>query len=401
MEVLQVEDVRNKLVDSIGKIVETERIPLYKATGRILAGDVKAGINVPSFPKSAMDGYAVKAADTEDATRDNPVVLKVMGENLAGDYNDIKYTKDGCLRVMTGGFVPEGFDAVIKQEDTDYGEDTVRIFAGTRPYMNYCPVGEDIKKDTLLLKAGDMIDSAGAGVLAAVGICEVEVLRRLKVYILSTGSEIMSPGDELRPGKIYNNSAYMINASLDRAAFQVVSIDTVADEEEILKEKLLAAASKADIVITTGAVSVGKRDIMKQCLKEAGAKILFERAFIQPGTPTCGSLLSGKTVLSLSGNPYAAIANFELYFWDMAAKALNCGRLHPVETSLILSDEYNKKNKLRRLIRAKAVGERVYLPGKIHASSVVSNLIDCNCFIDLPAETECKTGDYVKVRFFG
>ena len=153
------------------------------------------------------------------------------------------------------------------------------------------------------------------------------------------------------------------------------------------------------MVITTGAVSVGERDFLPALMKDMGAEMLFSNADIQPGTPTMASFLKNKVVLSLSGNPYAAMANFEVYFWEIIAKMTGCMDMKPVTSSAVLADEYNKVNKHRRLIRAKAENGKVYLPSQIHSSSVINNLTLCNCFIDLEPGRKAKKGDEVKIRY--
>lgn len=384
--------------------IESDR-PVYEvnildAEGLILAEDIISEQAVPSFPKSAMDGYAVKAQDTMGAQEETPVHLKVLGENLAGDFNEIEYQPGSAVRVMTGAYVPTGYNAVIKQEDTDYGMDTVAVFKGVGEYMNYCRIGEDIAAGECVVRAGTYLTPAHIGILASVGKSHVFVQKPLRVSIISTGSEIQAPGEALRRGAIYNNSAYMLAAAIKRAGLKVSNIAVIPDYETVLADAVKGAVKSADIIITTGAVSVGKRDIIPQVLSDIGADIIFSRANIQPGTPTVGSVYKNIPILSLSGNPFAAYANFEIYFWELAAYLSGCDDLRADVGEALLLDEYKKVNVHRRLVRAFAHNGEVTLGKGANASSVISNMTECNCFIDIPAQAEIHKGDKVKIRWF-
>lgn len=177
-------------------------------------------------------------------------------------------------------------------------------------------------------------------------------------------------------------------------------MEICADEEELLQAKIRAALRNADMVITTGAVSVGKKDIVPKVLKEMGAHVLFQGANIQPGTPTLASVLEDKVIVSLSGNPYAAMVNFEIYFWPVMAKMMCSASFEGKKGTAVLCSEYTKVNKMRRMIRAYATDGRVTIPTTVHASSVIHNLTECNCFIDLEAGRAVKEGDVVRIRYF-
>ena len=187
---------------------------------------------------------------------------------------------------------------------------------------------------------------------------------------------------------------------MQKQGVQISFMETCADEESLLAQKIQDALEVSDLLITTGAVSVGKKDIVPAVLGQIGAQILFRRANIQPGTPTTASVYQDKLILSLSGNPYAAYANFELYFWPLLASMLHNAAYDVKVDTAILQSEYTKVNKMRRLIRARAQDGYVYLPAKVHASSVINNLLECNCMIDLEANRKVSIGDTVKIRYF-
>ena len=453
---MEYEEALNVILAEADPIREMERVSLPEAVGRILGEDIRAPFDVPHFPKSAMDGYAVRAEDVKAASADSPVRLRVVGEMLAGDTvpgaSDGEKTAPGAddqecvvgapltaVRIMTGAMVPDGYDAVVRQEDTDYGEKEVSVFQGVKPYMNYCRVGEDIEKDSVVLPAGQRIGRIEAGVLASLGIAELSVLRKIRVSLISTGSELCELPDQRtgvtektsmiagltdtgsvrvenrtaeeqecgesadaripEAGRIYNSIAYTLAAALSESAFSFEH-SICPDDAEAIAERIEQALRTSDVVITTGGVSVGKKDLLPEVLEQIGAEKCFSGVNIQPGTPTIGSVRDGKAILSLSGNPYAALVNFDLYFKPLSAMLTGCNAFLPVTEEAILQSEYPKVNRQRRFIRARAENGKVYLPAKSHASSVLSNLLDCNCYIDLPQETAVQPGDVVRIIRF-
>lgn len=396
----ELEECLEALLAEIKPIDQTEYITLEDACDRVLSEDIFADMMIPPYPKSAMDGYAVRAEDTAGADREHPIRLQVAGELFAGDHVQIPCRSGYAVRVMTGSYVPEGYDAVIRQEDTDYGEEQVQIYRSITAGTNYCCVGEDIRKGEQIFAQGTHLTALHIGLLASLGIHKVPVYERIKCSILSTGSELMAPGTPLLPGKIYNSIAYMLRASMEKWGIVVPCMEICGDEKELLKEQLQRALQLADIVITTGGVSVGKKDLLPDVLEELGAEKIFSHANIQPGTPTIGSVLDGKVILSLSGNPYAAYANFEYYFWELAAYFTQDASLKVRRERAVLSDPYPKINRLRRFVRAYAEDGRVTLPTAVHASSVLSNMRDCNCFIDIEPGRELHPGDEVEIQYF-
>jgi molybdopterin molybdotransferase len=393
---MELEEAISALKKHLSPLTENENCPILDSYGRIAACDVFAPINVPPFPKSAMDGYAVRASDVAVAAENAPVELKVVGELFAGDWIEAPFG-EGALRVMTGSPVPKGFDAVVMQEDTDYGEDIVRIYKSVRPGQNYCAIGEDIKKGQLVLKAGTKIGRIHIGSLASLGIAEIKVLRKVRIAIISTGSELTEGGKPLSPGKIYSSIGFALSCALQNAGQKVNVLKNVEDDAEKISSALLEALSASDFVITTGGVSVGKKDLLPSVLSSIGAKILFSHVSIQPGTPTMAGILNGKLILCLSGNPYAALANFDIYAYHALSALTGCKNFEPERKDAVLETPYEKQNALRRLVRAKYDGGKVSIPVSNHASSVISNMEECNCYIDVSAKTSLKPGDKVSV----
>lgn len=397
---MEIEEARDLLLTKVHATTRVETCPIAEAEGRIVSEDVLSGMMVPPFPKSAMDGYAVRSEDIAGASKEHPVCLCVIGELFAGDYQRLQPLPGTAVRVMTGSYVPEGYDAVVRQEDTDYGEEQVEITVALPSGRNVCAVGEDVRKGDVLLRKGSRIRPLSLGLIASTGMETVSVYAPMRVSILSTGSELVTPGEVLAPGRIYNSISYMLQASIRRQGLAVVSYRNCPDEEGRIEEELTHMLAESDVILTTGGVSVGKKDLLPIILKEMKAEILFTRANIQPGTPTLAAILQDKPILCLSGNPYAALVNFEYYFWPLAAKWMHSDSFLVETGTARLVSAYPKVNRHRRFLRARAADGEVSLPDSAQASSVISDMTECNCYIDLESERQVSVGDTVRIRYF-
>lgn len=395
---MEIEQAIEAISASISMIKDEICIPLAEAAGMINAEDIKAIKPVPAFNRSAMDGYAVRAEDIKAAGADTPVRLKVIGQMYAGDNRDYIYEKGSAVRVMTGAMIPDGYDAVVKQEDTDYGEEEVLIYNAVGPYMNYCHKGEEADAGDTVIQAGTRLGRTGLGLAASLGMSEIRVRRPARIALISTGSELVSPGEALPKGKIYNSILSMLCASVKGEALSVSETVICPDDTDEIKRSLSHAFDISDAVITTGGVSVGKRDLIPEVYEQMGIERLFAGVNIQPGTPTMAGIYKGKVILSLSGNPYAALVNFDLYFPYIAAGLMSSKHYIYEPEEAILADPYDKVNKLRRFVRADVREGSVYLPDARHMSSVFGNMDRCNCYIDIPAGCHVSVGDRVKIR---
>ena len=393
---MEIEEAIDLLISN-AKRTGTVTVSLEEAYGHVLENDIVSSVNIPAFARSAMDGYAVRAEDVKDASAASPVKLKVIAEVSAGGCADISYTDKTAVRIMTGAMIPEGYDAVIKQEDTDLGEDTVSIFVSAVQYTNYCHPGEEIQKGDTVIAAGRRIGMIETGLIASLGMDKVTVRQPVRVAVISTGSELIKPGNDLLKGCIYGNIRYMIAAAVKSAGFIVSYSADCEDDSNAIADHLKKAVSVSDVVITTGGVSVGKRDLVAGVLSDIGATQLFSRVNIQPGTPTMASVYENRIILSLSGNPFAALANFDLYFPPLSAQIMGCKEMDSVTSEAILSAPYEKISGLRRLIRAREESGKVY-PATKHMSSVFGNMDMCNCYMDIPANTKISVGDTVRIR---
>lgn len=378
--------------------LESEWVMTREASGRVLVEDIYAPFSQPPFHRSPLDGYAFSAVSSEGASEESPVSLKVVGEVCAGHTFKGTVKKGEAIRIMTGAPIPEGCDCVLRQEDTDYGEQVVAIYKALEPYSNYCFAGEDIKEGHLILKKGEKLSAITLGVLASMGIDRVQVQKKVRVGLLCTGDELVPLGKPLLEGKIYNSNGVMLEARMKELGIDVTVVEHCVDtasEVGLIIEKLI---EQVDLVITTGGVSVGKKDIMHDVFKEFDVKRLFWRIAIQPGTPVLGGYFKNKIILGLSGNPFAALVNFELLVREIVAEFEKTEYILPIKVRAHMASEFNKVSQKRRFIRAKYCNGKVSLEHNNHSSGSLYTMSLCNCLIDIPAGNEgLRIGEEVNV----
>ena len=405
MEGISVEQAMEQILQYTPVINETEEVELNKAGGRILAQDMVAEFNNPPFDRSPVDGYACKAEDLAGASSEHPVKLKVMEEIDAGQYSERVVESGQAVRIMTGAAIPKGCDCCIFQEDTDYGEETVEIYREVKQWDYYCFAGEDFKKGTTLLKKGTHIGYVEAAVLAGMGAAKVPVYRRPKVVLLTTGDEVVEPGNPLPAGKIYNSNMTMLSARMMELGIEPFYMEAVKDNPQVMAEKIKEIAEQADMIITTGGVSVGKKDIMHESIRLIDAERIFWRVNMKPGMPTLFSVYKnasgGKVpVISLSGNPFGVAVTIELLIRPALEKMMQNPAIGLKEVTGVMADDFVKGIKGRRLIRAYWENGRFHLPNGLHSNGVLSSMAGCNCLIDTKTMEDkesksLKTGDKV------
>ena len=393
---ISLEQALNILMDHVthGK---TERKTLEDCLGLVLSEDVYALLDMPPFSRSAQDGYALCSKDSIGATGENPVKLKVTGKMYAGDHLDVQVRPGDAFRIMTGAMVPVGADCVLRQEDTDEGEDVVQIYKEVEPSCSICFKGEEYKKGHTLLHAGTKIDAAALAVASGNGIMELPVYRRVKAAVVSSGSEVVEPGTPLTPGKIYNTNTVYMKARLHQLGAQVMMSRTVGDELEIMEEALKEAANQAELVITTGGVSVGQKDLTEEALLSIGAEILFHGIAIKPGMPTLAAEKDGVLFIGLSGNPFSAAIPFEMFVREILSLKMGDPDLKLRREALTAVTGFSKNSRRRRFLRGKAEGKEVWLPDQ-QANGQMRSMVGCNCLIEIPAGSgPVKAGDKVEV----
>ena len=387
-----------RLIRENVQAVGTESLPASLCLGRTLAEDVYADIDYPPFPRSAMDGYAVKSRDTKEASQQNPAVLGVIDRVCAGEVSGKTLSDGQAVRIMTGAAIPKGADCVIRQEDTDYGKEQVQVFHPGTEGKNCCQAGEDFQKGDRIAERGQEADASVLAALTVAGKDLIKVYRRIRTAVITTGDELCTPGEELGYGKIYDSNRVYFTVRLQQMGCSVGQAECVGDDPETIRSILQKAAENADLIITTGGVSVGEKDYLPGLVKEMGGRLIFHGIHVKPGMPTMLFTLGKTFVLSLSGNPCSAAAVFEFlipYILGSMQKRKTVGLL-PEEGRL--ANHFSKKTPVRRLIRGIVSGNEIYLPDK-QSNGMIRNGIGCNCLVDIP-EGSGILQEGSKVRFY-
>ena len=302
--------------------MEKEKVEINKAYGRILACRVLAKENIPPFDRSPYDGYAIRSADVAGAGHDTPVTLKIIEEVPAGHAPEKAVGPMEAVKILTGAPIPQGADAVVKYEDTSFTDKEVCFFSPIASGSNIVKAGEDVKTGEVVMEEGGHLSPASVGLLAGLGYGEVEVFKKPRVRIISTGDELLPVSEELKPGKIRNSSAYMLQGFLRQWGITADIYGIVRDDEDAIKDALTACLADADCVITTGGASVG--DYALSSMEGIGAEVLFWQVRMKPGMATLAAVKDGRLLLGLSGNPSAAAA--ALFLLGLPAFRKMCGK---------------------------------------------------------------------------
>ncbi|MFO7274599.1 MAG: molybdopterin molybdotransferase MoeA [Symbiobacteriaceae bacterium] len=365
-----------------------ERVPLEDALGLVLAEDLHAPEPLPAFPRSGMDGYAVRSADTRGASPERPVTLRPAGVIPAGHPPDAELAPGTAAAIMTGGAVPPGADAVIRLEEVQVTAEGVQVFRPVAPLENVAPVGEDVRQGERILEAGHLIRPQEINLLAALGILEVPVFARPRVGILSTGDELVPPQQAPGPGQIRNSNSVGV-AALVRAAGAVPVLLGVARDVSAVIAGMLRESAGCDLVLTTGGVSVGRFDVVREALAVLGAEQLFWRVSIKPGTPVCAGVLEGRLIIGLSGNPAAAITDFDLLVRPLLDHLLGRRRLGLRAAEGVLDQPVAKRAGITRYLRARVYrgpeGELRVDTSMAQRAGVLSSMTRANAYAVIPA----------------
>lgn len=372
-------------------------LPLADALGLVLAADVVAPLSLPGFDNSAMDGYAVVSEDIAAATDTTPVRLPVT-EDIPAGRTDIPTLKPGTAhRIMTGAPLPAGATAVIPVEATDGATDTVTIRASTRPGQHIRRAGEDVTAGTTVLQAGQLVTPAALGLAAALGLGELEVIPRHRVLVVSTGTELVAAGRPLQPGQIYESNGVMLAAAVRDAGADVVAAPMTGDDVDAFVAVLRSYADSADLILTTGGVSAGAYEVVKDALTEGGVE--FTKVAMQPGMPQGAGTVYGVPTITLPGNPVSALVSFEVFVRPALRAAMGVpDPERPRRTAMLTEDLVSPRGKrqFRRGVLDPATDTVTgYGPP---ASHHLRWLASANCLLELDEDTaEVAAGSRVQV----
>jgi molybdopterin molybdotransferase len=377
-------------------VEQTERVHIRAALGRVLGEDIASGIDVPGHDNSAMDGYALRHADL---AAQGETALKVVGTSFAGRPFDARLDAGQAVRIMTGAVMPAGADCVVMQERVSATGDTVRVPAGQQRGQNVRLRGADIARDAIVFKRGKLLRPAEIGMLASLGIGEISVQRRLRVAFFSTGDELVPVGGTLGPGQIYDSNRYTIHGMLQRLGCEVLDMGLIRDDPAAIERAFTQASQAADVVITSGGVSVGEADFVKQILNQLG-EVLFWKIAMRPGRPLAYGKLGAAHFFGLPGNPVSAMVTFYQFVREALLVLMGVPEPQPVPSFKAVCVSPIKKapgrTEFQRGILSLAPDGRwtVRVTGD-QSSGILSSMSLANCFIVLrddqsaaPAGTE-------------
>ena len=388
-----------QLLSQVNVSKKTQLIPLEQACGRVLAQDVMSDMQIPSADNSAMDGYAIRSIDLASHK-----TLKQVGKVFAGHPLEQVIEAGQCVRIMTGGQVPAGCDAVVMQENTQASGDDISFLHEVKVGENIRRAGEDIAVGQTLLTTGRHLTPADIGLLASLGIARVCVFNKLTVAVISTGDELQTPGATLKPGQFYESNGYTVTALLERLGVTVISFGIVSDDIEQLRDTFIQADAQADVVITSGGVSVGEADYTKDILEELG-EIGFWKLAIKPGKPFAFGKLSTAWFCGLPGNPVSSMMTMYVLVQPMLAKlAGHTEWKEPLSIPAITKTAFKKvpgRADYQRGIYSLEDGKFVVETTGNQSSGAFRSMSLANCFVVLERERgRVEIGETVNIQLF-
>ena len=376
------------------------RVPVRSALGRVLAEDVVSPVNVPSHRNSAMDGWAMRGADLDPARE---TTLEEIGVSFAGKPFNGSVGKGQCVRIMTGGVVPEGADTVVMQERARADGKRIAFAPGQKTGQNVREAGEDLKAGSVALRRGRIVRPAELGLIASLGIGEVAVVRRLRVAFFSTGDELKSVGSTLGEGEIYDSNRYTIHGMLERLGCETIDMGVVRDDPKLLEDAFRAAAANADVVITSGGVSVGEADFVKAMLGKLG-EVVFWKIAMKPGRPLAYGRIGRAHFFGLPGNPVSVMVTFYQFVRDALLVLQGAHPVEPIPTfratcTAKLKKAPGRTEFQRGILTRGADGSLSVRPTGEQGSGILKSMSDANCFIILGDKTgNVEPGTAVEVQ---
>lgn len=398
---LSVTDAINQMTSSVKKVQDVEAVNIRDALNRVLAKEVISSINVPPYANSAMDGYAFNSADLPTSGENT---LTLVGKSFAGIPFKGQVKSGECIRIMTGAQIAEGTDTVIMQEQVKVNDDAITIQSGHCKNENVRHIGEDIKDGDIVFKIGQLISAAELGVLASLGIAEVTVKKQIKVAFFSTGDELKNVNEALEEGQIYDSNRYTIFGMLKNLGVELIDMGIIPDDRTAIEEAFKNAAKQADAIITSGGVSVGEADYVKETLDKLG-KVDFWKIAMKPGKPLAFGFVDDAVFFGLPGNPVSVMATFYQFALPTLKTMMGLNEIKATIVKVACKSDLRKApgrtDFQRGILQTNDNGEMVVESIGMQASHVLSGMSKANCFIILPQEWgNVEAGTLVDVQPF-
>ena len=391
-------------IQAMARPLPVERRRLEEAAGLVLAEHVRAPMDLPPFDNSAMDGYALRAANTTEAHAENPVRLTVVGEVAAGGWQETPVAAGTAVKIMTGAALPPGADAVLMLEDGRLRNGCVEIHAPVPVGTHVRRQGEDVRQGEVLLGPGLRVNAQRLGLLANSGIAEVAVFRRAQVSLLATGSELVAPGTSLAPGQIYDSNRMVLRTLLQDTGSRCEDLGIVPDDPTAIAERIRRGLS-ADVLLISGGVSVGAHDHVKQVLRELGMDTVFWRVAMKPGKPLLCGRLGDRWVFGLPGNPVSCVVGFLVFVEPLLRRLEGEHDAQPRSARAPLTSAVSKKDGRRHFMTAHMAsspdGRLEATPTEKQGSAMMQALAQANAFVVVPEDRqEIPAGEAVDVLRF-
>jgi len=397
---LRVEEALNQILDAVSPL-GLEKVNLLDALGRVIGEDVYAGRAIPPKDNSAMDGYALRAGDTRGASEETPAILEVIEEIPAGSIPEMRIGPGQAARIMTGAPVPEGADTVIRMEDSRKEDGRVAILVGAEVGQDIRRTGGDVQPGEKVISRGEVIRPAEVGMLAALGRSFISVHQRPLVAIVATGDELTDIDEPPSPWKIVGSNSYSLAALVLDCGAIPLQIGIAKDRREDLIAKF-RSAMRADLIVSSGGVSVGDFDLVKEVMKEEGNRMQFWRVAMKPGRPLAFGSLGKVPVVGLPGNPGAVMVSFEQFIRPAILKMMGHANLFRRIVRARLGEDISKKSGFRHFIRARIHRDEdgfTIVTTFDQGSGILKSMVQANGLIILPEEvTEVRAGETVAVQ---
>lgn len=383
---IETDDARKLLFD-MQATCKTETVPIWDSLSRIISQNLIAKMPIPPFDRSPFDGYAFRGEDTQGATQNNPVVLKIVEELPAGTQPQHEIKQGQAAKILTGAPIPDGANATIKYEFTQFSNSEVKIFEEIKPNRDIVYAGTDIKPGAELAPKGTVITAPIISAMANQGLEAVDVFKKPVISVISTGTELCEVGQPLRPAAIYNSNVHTIAAYLTQAGAAAVNGGSVPDEPEVIAESIASALKASDMVITTGGASVGDYDWAVTAMEKLGARVLFWKASMRPGGAVLAAEKDGKVILGLSGNPAAAVIGLLVIGMPYIKKLCGMVKCFYPEVSVTLRAPILKDSPKQRILRGtlEIINSTAYfIESGSQGSEAVSSLERCDLLGEIP-----------------